>query len=131
MVLLPQKVIRRADITSVALLPGVSIDWDGLLDFVGQPAVYEAVSGGGGNTFTRYATRRIAGGVRQNLAVLRDLGRFIDFDKYVRCFTFGKTDIVPVRYDWEHKYLVQRLFVASAGNAVVKDASISIRRWVR
>ena len=27
------------------------------------------------------------------------LQEFIDFDQYVRCFTFGKTDIMPVAYD--------------------------------
>ena len=44
------------------------------------------------------------------------LQEFIHFDKYVRCFTFGKTDIVPVRYDSapapllvEHEYLSPEL----------------------
>jgi hypothetical protein len=36
------------------------------------------------------------------------LQQFIDFDKYVRCFTFGKTDIVPVVYDpHQRRYLVE------------------------
>ena len=34
------------------------------------------------------------------------LQQFINFDKYVRCFTFGKTDITPVAYDpRERRYL--------------------------
>ena len=40
------------------------------------------------------------------------LQQFVRFDKYVRCFTFGKSDIVPVAYDpvdrcylVEHDYL--------------------------
>ena len=27
------------------------------------------------------------------------LQEFIDFEQYVRCFTFGKSDIMPVHYD--------------------------------
>jgi hypothetical protein len=52
------------------------------------------------------------------------LQEFIDFDKYVRCFTFGKMDIVPVHYDpKERKYLVEHDYLSpSLGARVVKDA---------
>ena len=49
---------------------------------------------------------------------------FVDFDKYVRCFTFGKTDITPVHYDpKERKYLVEHDYLSPAlTQRVVKDA---------
>jgi hypothetical protein len=52
------------------------------------------------------------------------LQEFIDFDKYVRCFTFGKSDIVPVHYDpRERRYLVDHDYLTPAlGARVVKDA---------
>jgi hypothetical protein len=52
------------------------------------------------------------------------LQEFINFTQYVRCFTFGKMDILPVHYDpkdrryiVDHKYLTPEL-----GERVVKDA---------
>ena len=41
------------------------------------------------------------------------LQEFIDFDQYVRCFTFGKTDITPVAYDpRERRYLVDHEYLS-------------------
>src|SRR4029077_7820703 len=52
------------------------------------------------------------------------LQEFIDFKEYVRCFTFGKTDILPVAYDpKERKYLVKHDYLsAELGARVVRDA---------
>ena len=52
------------------------------------------------------------------------LQEFINFDKYVRCFTFGKNDIIPVHYDpKERRYHVDHKYLsAELGERVVKDA---------
>src|SRR4029077_139041 len=52
------------------------------------------------------------------------LQEFIDFNQYVRCFTFGKTDILPVHYDpKERKYIVDHQYLtAELGARIVKDA---------
>ena len=52
------------------------------------------------------------------------LQQFIDFDQYVRCFTFGKTDITPVAYDpRERRYLVDHEYLPpELGARVVRDA---------
>ena len=52
------------------------------------------------------------------------LQEFINFDKYVRCFTFGKMDILPVHYDpKDRKYLVDHNYLsAELGERVVRDA---------
>ena len=52
------------------------------------------------------------------------LQEFIDFRLYVRCFTFGKTDIVPVAYDpHERRYLVEHEYLTpEVGARVVRDA---------
>ena len=54
------------------------------------------------------------------------LQQFIDFDQYVRCFTFGKTDIMPVAYDpRERRYLVEHEYLsAEVGARVVRDAQL-------
>ena len=52
------------------------------------------------------------------------LQQFINFDKYVRCFTFGKTDITPVAYDpRERRYIVDHQYLSpELGARVVRDA---------
>jgi hypothetical protein len=52
------------------------------------------------------------------------LQEFIDFEQYVRCFTFGKTDILPVEYDpKERRYLVEHNYLKpDLGARVAKDA---------
>ena len=52
------------------------------------------------------------------------LQQFINFDKYVRCFTFGKTDITPVAYDpRERRYLIDHEYLSpELGARVVRDA---------
>jgi len=52
------------------------------------------------------------------------LQQFINFDQYVRCFTFGKDDITPVRYDvHDRKYVVEHEYLSSElGERIVKDA---------
>ena len=52
------------------------------------------------------------------------LQQFIDFDQYVRCFTFGKTDIMPVAYDrTSGRYLVDHDYLSSdLGARIVRDA---------
>src|SRR5215467_13927263 len=42
------------------------------------------------------------------------LQQFINFDRYVRCFTFGKIDITPVAYDpKERRYLVEHNYLSA------------------
>ena len=52
------------------------------------------------------------------------LQQFVHFDQYVRCFTFGKTDIVPVAYDpGGRRYLVDHAYLsAELGARIVRDA---------
>jgi hypothetical protein len=52
------------------------------------------------------------------------LQEFIDFSGYVRCFTFGKTDILPVRYDpAQRRYLVEHDYLSpDVGARIVDDA---------
>ena len=54
----------------------------------------------------------------------------IDFDKYVRCFTFGKMDILPVVYDpGERRYLVDTIiFQPNWARAWCETRKPSIRR---
>jgi hypothetical protein len=101
------------------------IDWDGLLDYVGRPAILKPYSGGGWKHVYKVNDRReLIEAYERTAPYCMTLQEFIDFDRYVRCFTFGKTDITPVAYDpRERRYLVDHAYLpASVGARVLRDA---------
>ncbi len=126
-VLLPQKGYPSdIDLTSESLHNlTFPIDWDGLLDYVGRPAILKPYSGGGWKHVYKVNDRQeLLEAYDRTAPYCMTLQQFIDFDGYVRCFTFGKTDITPVAYDpRERRYLVKHDFLSPAiGARVVRDA---------
>jgi hypothetical protein len=126
-VLLPQKGYPSdVDITSESLHNmEYPVDWDGLLDYVGRPAILKPYSGGGWKHVYKVNNKEeLLAAYDKTTPYCMTLQEFIDFSQYVRCFTFGKTDILPVHYDpKERKYLVDHAYLtAELGARVVKDA---------
>jgi hypothetical protein len=126
-VLLPQKGYPSdVDLTSESLRNlTYPIDWDALLDYVGRPAILKPYSGGGWKHVYKVANREeLLDAYDRTSPYCMTLQQFIDFDHYVRCFTFGKTDITPVAYDpRERRYLVEHEYLsADVGARVVRDA---------
>jgi hypothetical protein len=103
------------------------IDWDALLDYVGRPAILKPYSGGGWKHVYKVADRHeLLEAYDRTAPYCMTLQQFINFDHYVRCFTFGKTDITPVAYDpRERRYLVEHEYLsADVGARVVRDAQL-------
>ncbi len=126
-ILLPQKSYpAEYDLTAESLHNlGYPIDWEGLLDYVGRPAILKPYSGGGWkHVYKVRDARELVAAYDGTAPYCMTLQEFIDFDKYVRCFTFGKTDIVPVVYDPHHRrYLVEHDYLSpELGARVVRDA---------
>jgi hypothetical protein len=126
-VLLPQKGYPPdVDLTPESLRNLVyPIDWDGLLDYVGRPAILKPYSGGGWRHVYKVQDREeLLAAYERTSPYPMTLQQFIDFDRYVRCFTFGKTDVTPVAYDpRERRYLVDHEYLpAGLGARVVRDA---------
>jgi hypothetical protein len=126
-VLLPQKGYPSdVDITAESLHNlNYPIEWDALLDYVGRPAILKPFSGGGWkHVYKVHDKEELIAAYDKTAPYCMTLQEFIDFDRYVRCFTFGKTDIIPVRYDpKERRYHVDHDYLsAPLGMRVVKDA---------
>ena len=126
-VLLPQKSYPKdIDLTAESLHNlGYPIDWDGLLDYVGRPAILKPYSGGGWkHVYKVNDARELIEAYDGTGPYCMTLQQFIRFDQYVRCFTFGKTDIVPVVYDpHQRRYLIQHDYLsAELGARIVRDA---------
>ena len=128
-VLLPQKGYPAdVDLTSESLRNmKYPIDWDELLDYVGRPAILKPYSGGGWKHVYKVNDRKeLLAAYDLTAPYPMTLQQFIHFDQYVRCFTFGKTDITPVVYDvTERRYLIDHNYLAPAtGARVVRDAQM-------
>src|SRR5260221_7566208 len=126
-VLLPQKGYPGdVDINSESLRNlTYPIDWDGLLDYVGRPAILKPFSGGGWKHVYKVSNKEdLLEAYDKTSPYCMTLQEFIDFTQYVRCFTFGKTDILPVHYDpKERKYIIDHEYLSKElGARVVKDA---------
>ena len=128
-VVLPQKAYPAdIDLTSESLHNlGYPIDWDGLLDYVGRPAILKPYSGGGWKHVYKVNDRaELIDAYDRTAPYCMTLQEFIHFKEYVRCFTFGKNDITPVVYDpHQRRYLVQHDYLApELGERIVKDAQM-------
>jgi hypothetical protein len=126
-VLLPQKGYPAdIDLTPESLHNlGYPIDWDGLLDYVGRPAILKPYSGGGWkHVYKVHDREELLRAYDGTSPYCMTLQQFVDFEQYVRCFTFGKTDIIPVAYNpHERRYLVDHAYLsAELGARIVRDA---------
>jgi len=126
-VLLPQKAYP----SDVDILPAslrnldYPLDWDGLLDYVGRPAILKPYSGGGWKHVYKVNNREELIAAYDGTAPYpMTLQQFVHFKEYVRCFTFGKDDITPVAYDpHQRRYIVDHSYLsAELGARIVKDA---------
>ena len=126
-VVLPQKAYPAdIDLTPESLKNlGYPIDWDALLDYVGRPAILKPYSGGGWKHVYKVNNRQeLLEAYDKTAPYCMTLQQFIHFGQYVRCFTFGKNDIIPVAYDpHQRRYLVEHEYLsASLGARIVRDA---------
>ncbi len=126
-VLLPQKGYPAdVDINAESLRNlDYPVDWEALLDYVGRPAILKPYSGGGWKHVYKVNNKEeLLEAYDKTSPYSMTLQEFIDFTQYVRCFTFGKTDILPVAYDpKERRYIVEHKYLsAEIGARVVKDA---------
>lgn len=126
-VLLPQKSYPAdVDINAESLRNlEFPVDWDGLLDYVGRPAILKPFSGGGWKHVYKVSNKQeLIEAYDQTGPYCMTLQEFIHFDQYVRCFTFGKMDILPVHYDpHQRQYVVKHDYLSpELGARVVRDA---------
>jgi hypothetical protein len=126
-VVLPQKAYPPdIDLTSESLKNlEYPIDWDALLDYVGRPAILKPFSGGGWkHVYKVHDRHELLAAYDRTAPYCMTLQEFVDFTQYVRCFTFGKDDIIPVHYDpRERRYHVDHTYLSpELGARIVKDA---------
>jgi hypothetical protein len=105
-VLLPQKDYIEG-ITSESLRNlEFPLDWQGVIDYVGLPAIIKPFDGGGWKNVSRVDSLEDLWRVYDTTGTLcMTLQEFIQFDQFVRCYCIGQEEVMIMPYDPRKPYL--------------------------
>lgn len=105
-VLLPQK-DYIAGITSESLRNlEFPLDWQGIVDYVGLPAIMKPFDGGGWKNVSRVnSLEELWFEYDQTGTLCMTLQEFIAFDQFVRCYCIGQQEVMIMPYDPTKPYL--------------------------
>lgn len=108
-VLLPQKAYKPG-VTDASLRNlEFPLDWDGIIEHVGLPAILKPHDGGGWKDVYKVTSKEeLWRDYDQTGTLAMTLQEFIDFEGYVRCYCVAKKDVLVMPYDPKHRrYLPQ------------------------
>lgn len=110
-VLLPQRAYKE-DVSDESLRNLVyPLDWDGILEYIGLPAIMKPYDGGGWkNVFKIHSRDELLYRYNESGTTCMMLQEFITFDRYVRCYTIGRKEVRIMPYDPSKPYLHNQYF---------------------
>lgn len=105
-ILLPQKNYIEG-VTSESLRNlEFPLDWQGIVDYVGLPAIIKPFDGGGWKNVSRVDSLEQLWSVFDETDTLcMTLQEFIPFDQFVRCYCIGQEEVMIMPYDPRKPYL--------------------------
>jgi hypothetical protein len=105
-VLLPQKDYIEG-ITSESLRNlEFPLDWQGIVDYTGLPAIIKPFDGGGWKNVSRVNTLEEVWRIYDTTGTLcMTLQEFVAFDQFVRCYCVGQEEVMIMPYDPRKPYL--------------------------
>ncbi len=101
------------------------LDWQGIADYVGMPAILKDAFGGGWKEVYKVnSVEELIWRYDQSGRLTMILQEFIEWDHYVRCLCIGQNNVMPIKYDpRERKYHVEHAHLSpELGKRVVEDA---------
>ncbi len=114
------------------------LDWDGMLDYVGLPAILKPNTGGGWKDVYKVDSKdellwafdqsgTLVPGHRPKTMILQE---FIRWQDYVRCICIGRKDVLPIRYDptapFHERYVVDRPLEDDLRERAIHDATLLV-----
>jgi hypothetical protein len=82
------------------------LNWQGIVDYVGMPAIIKPFDGGGWKNVSRVNTIEELWQVYDTTGTLcMTLQEFIAFDQFVRCYCIGQEEVMIMPYDPRKPYL--------------------------
>jgi hypothetical protein len=108
-ILLPQKAYKSG-VTDASLRNlEFPLDWDGIIEHVGMPAILKPHDGGGWKDVYKVNSKEELWECYDRTGTLAmTLQEFIDFTEYVRCYCVGRKEVLVMPYDPKNRrYLPQ------------------------
>jgi hypothetical protein len=100
------------------------LDWEGIIEHVGLPAVLKPYDGYGWRDVSIVATvEELMEAYNSSGEEVMLLQEYIEFEHYVRAFVVGKRHVLPIRYNpEERRYLIDHEHLSPAlGARIVRD----------
>lgn len=105
-VLLPQKDYIPGIVTESLRNLEFPLDWQGIVDYTGLPAILKPFDGGGWKNVSRVNTlEELWLEYDQTGTLCMTLQEFIAFDQFVRCYCIGQEEVMIMPYDPTKSYL--------------------------
>jgi glutathione synthase/RimK-type ligase-like ATP-grasp enzyme len=105
-VLLPQKDYIPGIVTESLRNLEFPLDWQGIVDYTGLPAILKPFDGGGWKNVSRVNTlEELWFEYDQTGTLCMTLQEFIAFDQFVRCYCIGQEEVMIMPYDPTKSYL--------------------------
>lgn len=100
------------------------VDWEGIVEYIGFPAVLKPYDGYGWRDVTVVAdAQELMDAYNESGEEVMLLQEYIDFDHYVRAFVVGKKYVLPIKYHpQERRYIIDHRHLNDAqGARIVRD----------
>jgi len=105
-VLLPQKDYITGIVTESLRNLEFPLDWQGIIDYVGLPAILKPFDGGGWKNVSRVnSIEELWSEYDATGTLCMTLQEFVDFDQFVRCYCVGQQEVMIMAYDPRKPYL--------------------------
>src|SRR6266545_4861122 len=111
-VLLPQKDYMEGIVSESLRNLEFPLDWEGIVEYVGLPAILKPFDGGGWKNVSRInSLEELWSEYDQTGTLCMTLQQFIDFDRFVRCYCVGQEEVMIMAYDPCKPYLSGEQYV--------------------
>jgi hypothetical protein len=105
-VLLPQKDYIPGIVTESLRNLEFPLDWQGIIDYVGLPAILKPFDGGGWKNVSKVnSLEELWSEYDATGTLCMTLQEFINFDQFVRCYCVGQQEVMIMAYDPRKPYL--------------------------
>lgn len=130
-VLLPQKSYIEGVTNESLRNLEFPLNWQGIVDYVGLPAILKPFDGGGWKNVSRVNSLEELWRVYDTTGTLcMTLQEFIQFDQFVRCYCIGQEEVMIMPYDPRKAYLSGEQYINDPNYLTAKLAD-RIRNDVR
>ena len=122
-VLLPQKDYIPGIVTESLRNLEFPLDWQGIIDYVGLPAILKPFDGGGWKNVSRVnSLEELWAEYDATGTLCMTLQEFINFDQFVRCYCVGQQEVMIMAYDPRKPYLSGEQYIPDPGYLAPKLA---------